>query len=179
MRVFSVFEALSSITSMFFSYATAAAALVGLWFTFKKMGKPGWKGIIPFYNLYVLFEEVWEIKEFWRLVTYLGICLGTGIVGSVMAALGGVFLGTAYGSEAVGSAAAGVVLLIIGILVSIGCIVFAVLAIVQEYKLFRRLAFAFGLKQAWAWGMLFLPYVFFLIIGLHKRITYFRPVGPV
>ena len=29
-----------------------------LWFMFKKMGEPGWKAFIPFYNQYVLFEKV-------------------------------------------------------------------------------------------------------------------------
>ena len=179
MKTFAVFEVLSSITSMLFSYAAAAAAFVGMWFTFKKMGKPGWKGIIPFYNLYVIFEEVWEKKEFWRLVTYLCVFAGACVFGSIMTAIGGVSIGAGYGYESGGATAVGVILLILGISLIIGSLVFVVLSIVQEYKLFRRLAFAFGLKPAWAWGLLFLPYVFFIIIGFHKRITYFRPVGPV
>ncbi len=28
----------------------------GLWKTFVKMGKPGWAGIIPFYNVYLMVE---------------------------------------------------------------------------------------------------------------------------
>ncbi len=31
--------------------------LVALWVIFKKMGHEGWEGIVPFYNLYILFEE--------------------------------------------------------------------------------------------------------------------------
>jgi hypothetical protein len=38
--------------------AICAAALVGLWKTFEKCGHPGWAGIIPFYNLYILTKIV-------------------------------------------------------------------------------------------------------------------------
>ena len=31
-------------------------AIVAVWKIFTKAGKPGWASIIPFYNLYVLFE---------------------------------------------------------------------------------------------------------------------------
>lgn len=34
--------------------------LVSLWMIFRKMGREGWEGIIPFYNIYVLFEEFYD-----------------------------------------------------------------------------------------------------------------------
>lgn len=34
-------------------------ALVANWFVFKKMGREGWEGIIPIYNLYVLFQVLY------------------------------------------------------------------------------------------------------------------------
>lgn len=33
--------------------------LVCMWIIFRKAGKPGWAAIVPFYNLYVLFEITW------------------------------------------------------------------------------------------------------------------------
>ena len=33
--------------------------LVCLWIIFRKAGKPGWAAIVPFYNLYVLFDITW------------------------------------------------------------------------------------------------------------------------
>lgn len=30
-----------------------------LWVVFRKIGREGWEGIIPFYNLYVLFQELY------------------------------------------------------------------------------------------------------------------------
>ena len=34
-------------------------AIVALWKIFEKAGEPGWAAIIPFYNLYVLFQITW------------------------------------------------------------------------------------------------------------------------
>lgn len=49
--------------------------IIGLYKIFQKMGKPGWKGIIPIYNMYGLYNELWEKKYFWvYLVAQL--CLG-------------------------------------------------------------------------------------------------------
>ena len=35
-------------------------SLVAMWMIFKKMGREGWEGIIPIYNLYVLCEELYD-----------------------------------------------------------------------------------------------------------------------
>lgn len=34
----------------------AVAQIVGMWKVFTKAGKPGWGAIVPFYNMYCLFE---------------------------------------------------------------------------------------------------------------------------
>ena len=34
--------------------AIVAAALAGMWKAFEKMGRKGWEGIVPFYNVYIL-----------------------------------------------------------------------------------------------------------------------------
>lgn len=36
--------------------AIVVVSLVGMWKVFEKAGKPGWAAIVPFYNLYCLFE---------------------------------------------------------------------------------------------------------------------------
>lgn len=43
----------------FFSWVLAIVQLAGNWMVFKKMGREGWEGIIPVYNLYVLFKELY------------------------------------------------------------------------------------------------------------------------
>lgn len=45
--------------SMVYSVITLAISivvLVGFWKVFEKAGKPGWGAIVPFYNLYCLFD---------------------------------------------------------------------------------------------------------------------------
>jgi hypothetical protein len=39
--------------------------LIANWNIYKKMGEPGWKGIIPYYNTYVLCKHVWKTSIFW------------------------------------------------------------------------------------------------------------------
>lgn len=39
--------------------------IIGLFKIYQKMGMPGWKGIIPIYNMYGLYHELWEKKYFW------------------------------------------------------------------------------------------------------------------
>ena len=34
-------------------------SIVAMWKIFTKAGKPGWAAIVPFYNLYTLFEIAW------------------------------------------------------------------------------------------------------------------------
>ena len=176
-----MFSALSSLFSSFISLAFAAAAFVGLWFVFKKMGFPGWKGIIPFYNDYVLFDTLWEKKKFVRYVVYYGITLVATVIGVIFCVFGtGLIIGGAamynasysYQGAGVGMIIGDSVLTLIGFLFSVAGLVFAILLLVLQFKLMARLADAFGLKRAWAWGLTFVSPVFMLILGLHKGIVY-------
>lgn len=61
----------------------------GLYRIFQKMGMPGWKGIIPFYNMYNLFDKLWESKHFWTYLLaqiVLGIPMGdaSGLLASLV-----------------------------------------------------------------------------------------------
>lgn len=33
--------------------------IIGMWKMFSKAGKPGWAAIVPFYNMYCLFDIAW------------------------------------------------------------------------------------------------------------------------
>lgn len=162
--------------------AAVGAQYVGWWFTFKKMGMPGWKGIIPYYNLYCLFKELWDTKQFKKIIIYSVAALVVEIIGYIIAIIGVVFGavgGAAYydgSSVAGGMAIGGIIAYIAGLLVMLSALVFAVLIMVVEFKLFRRLTNAFNLSGGWTWGLLFLPAVFFLIIGLNKNFVYYGRV---
>jgi hypothetical protein len=49
--------------------ALVAAILAGMWKAFEKMGRKGWEGIVPFYNVYVLLQIVG------RPVWWIVLCL--------------------------------------------------------------------------------------------------------
>ena len=49
------------------------AVLVSLWKVFEKCGKPGWTGIIPIYNLYILLQIIG--KPTWWII----LCLIPGV----------------------------------------------------------------------------------------------------
>ena len=49
--------------------------IIGLFKIYQKMGKPGWKGIIPFYNMYGLYDELWEKKYFWGYLAAQAVML--------------------------------------------------------------------------------------------------------
>ena len=51
----STFNPLPTILSL----ALCVFVLVCMWIVFRKAGKPGWAAIVPFYNLYVLFDITW------------------------------------------------------------------------------------------------------------------------
>lgn len=43
--------------------------LVAQWWIFKKMGREGWEGVLPLYNLYVLFEVLYG--KGWKFLLFL------------------------------------------------------------------------------------------------------------
>ena len=60
------------------SLALSVLLIVAMWMIFKKAGKPGWAAIVPFYNIYVLYEITWGSG--WRflmlLIPFYNIVLG-------------------------------------------------------------------------------------------------------
>ena len=60
---------------VFLSLAATALIYISRWHIFKKMGMPGWKGIIPYYGDYMLFKTVWTTKAFWAMIIGAGVYL--------------------------------------------------------------------------------------------------------
>ena len=73
-------------------YLLLAAAY---WKMFKKAGEPGWKGIIPLLNIYVMFKFCWKTSFFWlALVCSIGATIfsysGATFLGEIFAMVAGV-----------------------------------------------------------------------------------------
>lgn len=54
--------------------AITIVSLIGLWKMFSKAGKPGWGAIIPFYNMYCMFEMAFG--NGWMFLLTLIPCVG-------------------------------------------------------------------------------------------------------
>ena len=47
--------------------------LVGFWKVFEKAGQPGWAGIVPIYNLYVLVTQILKFEILWFILAIIPI----------------------------------------------------------------------------------------------------------
>ena len=63
--------------SSVFSFLVSIATVVAWWFLFVKAGEEGWKAIIPFYDLYTIFDIVYGngLKCLLLLVPILNVIL--------------------------------------------------------------------------------------------------------
>lgn len=161
---FSVFVVIFYMLTMLVAVAAAVFELIGLWKMFVKMGEPGWKGIIPFYSSYVLFQKLWEVKKFWMYIITLIVYIFTYIFGLLLTIFGAIMLGSGA------SEAAGAIMLIIGIIFLLAAIAAIVLAIVIQVKLYSRVSKAFGKSTGFTVGLVFLSPVFFMILGFDKSV---------
>lgn len=67
-----------SLAASIASLALSVLLIVAMWRIFQKAGKPGWASIVPFYNIYMMYEITWG--NGWRflmlLIPFYNIVLG-------------------------------------------------------------------------------------------------------
>ena len=113
---------------------------IALWKTFEKAGEAGWKAIIPFYNVYVMYKISWKTSMFW---VWLVLTIVSSFISGVP-------------TDDLGS---------LGSLISfVICIALIVVEVMQLYKL----SVCFGHGAGWTVGLLFLNPFFMLGIGFGK-----------
>ena len=148
-------------------FGFVAAYYISRWFIFKKMGMPGWKGIIPYYGDWLLFREVWTTKMFWAYVI-------SSVVYAFVSIFAMIFGMTAFFMLAAGAQSAHAVEQAVAVplialafygLLTIGYIVFIYIVV---FKLYNRLAKAFGKSTGFAVGLTFLAPIFQLILAFDK-----------
>ena len=102
---------------------TTAAKYVGMWFTFKKMGIEGWRGIIPFYNMYVLFKKFLDVKSFVLYLVFRVCSIIGSVFGFIACYMGSIFLSfgveNRYSRDIEALLTVGVIAMIIGFLIVI------------------------------------------------------------
>ncbi len=71
--------------------------VVADWMMFKKAGEPGFKSLIPIYNLYILCRFSWEGCKFWSIVLWsvlisVGNMFSENLIGAMLVSIGGIML---------------------------------------------------------------------------------------
>ena len=123
------------------SLAVLVFAIVCMWKIFVKAGEPGWKSLIPIYNIYTYYKIAWEGKYF--LYTFLG-----GIIVGIITGIG-------TGSNSGALAGIGSFLTIILYVAAI------VISIIASVKLAKR----FGKSAGFAVGLILLSIIFEAILA--------------
>ncbi len=143
-----------STTSGVFSLLLLALILISYWKIFVKMGEPGWKGIIPIYNIWVLIDRLRRPKSwFWIL-----------LLGSVLVC----WLSNTVVSQTAAQQAAGTYMS--GSLIWISLLMFlvAVVLLVYQIMLCHALSKAFGHGVGFTIGLILLPFIFLPILAFGK-----------
>ena len=117
---------------------------VARWRTFNKMGEAGWKALVPFYSLYILYSKCWSTKAAWNCIM--------GIIVSALFEFG------AFKTNGE----------IATILCSIGELMVAVYMLYLTVRINFRMAKAFGHGVGFGFGLWLFPYIFTFIIGFGK-----------
>ena len=130
-------------------------ALIAGWKTMRKMHRPGWFIFIPYAPIIVFYGRCWRLGAFWRF-----------LLASLMTTVSSAYLApylVASSPEMFNSASNMMIMAALVIL-----IVSNVIIIVNFIRLQVHIAHAFGKSAGFAMGLLFLPGIFYLILGLSK-----------
>lgn len=126
--------------------------IIATWRIFKKAGEPGWKAIIPIYNIYMMFKIVGMKGWFWG-------CFAVSIVACIMTSFAVPYQYVEGSTQLVAydfSANPGALVCLIL------CLVFFIVAdIIYSYRTSK----AFGHGGGYAVGLFFLPFIFWMILG--------------
>ena len=145
------------------SLASTALIMVSRWHIFKKMGMPGWKGIIPYYGDYMLFKTVWSTKAFWAMIIGTAVYFVLYMMSAFMLPVFSVLAArNSPGSTQVMAVA------VWGILAAVLVIAFLVFILVIQIRLNIRLAKAFGKGAGFGLGLAFLSMIFYPVLAFGK-----------
>ncbi|MDO4797567.1 MAG: DUF5684 domain-containing protein [Coriobacteriales bacterium] len=115
--------------------------IIAHWKMFTKAGEAGWKSIIPIYSDFVLFDLVWDVKNFG---IYIALVIATSLFSTLSV------------NQQTGET---------NVFMSILCLVAAVACLVWYVRLQLKTAAAFGKGTGFAVGLILLPNIFALILG--------------
>ena len=125
-------------------FAVAIVTLIAEWKIFTKAGEPGWKVLIPFYNMYIVFKLFWDKKWFWiTLAVTFCTSFATGLIS-------GITKTDSSAATTVISICSSIFDLVIGIILT------------------HRISKSFGHGVGFTLGLIFLAPIFTCILGFNK-----------
>ena len=128
--------------------------VIAYWKIFTKAGEKGWKALIPIYNTYLMYKIVNMKSWFWYLIG-ISICAG------IMMAFDGYQNGITIEQMQQLS-------LIDHPMTYIAIIGLSIIALIVAIILAYRTSKVFGHGTGFAFGLFFLPYIFWLILAYDK-----------
>ena len=130
--------------------------VIASWKIFKKAGEPGWKAIIPIYNLYIMYKIVNMKGWFWGL-------LGLSVLAYIIT-------GTAGLNVSVYTLNSDVFMYNYNMnpLLVIAMVAICILSIIIDVMYAYRTSKVFGHGIGYTIGLIFLPNIFWLILGFGK-----------
>lgn len=130
--------------------------VIAAWKIFEKAGEPGWKALIPIYNLYIMYKIVGMKGWFWAtlIVSFVGSIITTAnSAPNLYVSSSGEILAYNYAANP---------------LVIIVSIIMVVVAVWSGILFAWRLSKVFGHGAGFFIGLLLLSNVFWLILGFGK-----------
>ncbi|MCR4896713.1 MAG: DUF5684 domain-containing protein [Lachnospiraceae bacterium] len=154
-----------------YSTAMAILTIVGTWMVYNKANDNGWAAIIPFYREYVMARIADKKNAFWGYLIaaiiefFAGIAFAVSLTVVLLQLIGSGFSFGGFDEDSYGLF--GVMALSL-IIMGIAGLVKLIIKIIMYAGLTRN----FGLNGGWVVGLIFLPGVFFLIMGVSDNIRY-------
>ena len=160
--------------------AISILTIVGMWKIMVKAGYNGWESLIPFYNRYILLKLSGK-KKLWIWYLILNIVMILCVVAFTAAFMGPLFAAALNGTtpEFFGRSDEEIIFGFLGGMM-IYCLISSVISIgllVINILMCLGMTESFGINGGYAVGLIFLPYVFYPIIGFSKNIHYICPGG--
>lgn len=142
------------LVALVISLPLAIAKIVAFWKMYKKAGEKGWASLIPFYSGYVLYRMTWGRGIVYLIPLFLG-------VGSFISCVSLFVASFTYSAIGI------MISWLLGIVLNIASIA---MLLITKYKLSR----VFGHDVDYFIGLIFLPLIFYLILGFGSS-TYTCP----
>lgn len=125
--------------SAVFYLIVCVIGIIGIWKVFEKAGVPGWKALIPYYNVWTLCKLTWKTDFFW-----IQLLCGVGALLTSIMQTGPMPMKVVWG--------------VLSVVFGIALFIFM---IIGNY----RVAQSFGHGGGFTFGLIFLPFIFMLILG--------------